>query len=109
MFSLNRETDPVLVFDRGEGAHIWDADGNRYLDYHVAFGPYLLGHNAAAVNEAVLQSFQDKSSLFGANTTRQEGRLAEAPAHRDRCWLSPEEKRSKRQVEGQIGLEAPRP
>ena len=38
-----------------------------------------------------------------------EGRLAEAPAHRDRCWLSPEEKRSKRQVEGQIGLEAPRP
>jgi peptide/nickel transport system ATP-binding protein/oligopeptide transport system ATP-binding protein len=29
-----------------------------------------------------------------------------APDHRDRCWLEPEEKRSKRQVEGQIGLEA---
>ncbi len=36
-----------------------------------------------------------------------EGRLAEAPGHRDRCWLSPAEKRERRQVEGQIGLEAP--
>jgi peptide/nickel transport system ATP-binding protein/oligopeptide transport system ATP-binding protein len=34
-------------------------------------------------------------------------RLADAPAHRDRCWLDPERKREKRQVEGQIGLEAP--
>ncbi len=38
-----------------------------------------------------------------------EARLPEAPGHRDRCWLSPEEKREKRQVEGQIGLEAPAP
>jgi peptide/nickel transport system ATP-binding protein len=37
-----------------------------------------------------------------------EARLSEAPDHRDRCWLTPEEKRAKRQVEGQIGLEAPR-
>jgi oligopeptide/dipeptide ABC transporter ATP-binding protein len=37
-----------------------------------------------------------------------EARLAEAPSHRDRCWLTPEQKRGKRQVEGQIGLEAPR-
>jgi oligopeptide/dipeptide ABC transporter ATP-binding protein len=37
-----------------------------------------------------------------------EARLPEAPGHCDRCWLTPEEKRSKRQVEGQIGLEAPR-
>jgi oligopeptide/dipeptide ABC transporter ATP-binding protein len=36
-----------------------------------------------------------------------EGRLPEDPAHRDRCWLSPEQKREKRQVAGQIGLEAP--
>jgi oligopeptide/dipeptide ABC transporter ATP-binding protein len=34
--------------------------------------------------------------------------LSEAPDHRDRCWLMPEQKREKRQVEGQIGLEAPR-
>jgi oligopeptide/dipeptide ABC transporter ATP-binding protein len=37
-----------------------------------------------------------------------EARLADSPGHRDRCWLAPEEKREKRNVEGQIGLEAPR-
>jgi peptide/nickel transport system ATP-binding protein len=37
-----------------------------------------------------------------------EARLADAPEHRDRCWLTPEEKREKRVVEGQIGLEPPR-
>jgi oligopeptide/dipeptide ABC transporter ATP-binding protein len=36
-----------------------------------------------------------------------EARLPDTPEHRDRCWLSPEQKREKRQVEGQIGLEAP--
>jgi peptide/nickel transport system ATP-binding protein len=36
-----------------------------------------------------------------------EARLPDASAHRDRCWLDPEQKREKRQVEGQIGLEAP--
>jgi oligopeptide/dipeptide ABC transporter ATP-binding protein len=34
-------------------------------------------------------------------------RLADSPGHCDRCWLSPERKREKRQVEGRIGLEAP--
>ncbi len=37
-----------------------------------------------------------------------EARLPDSGDHRDRCWLTPEEKRGKRQVEGQIGLEAPR-
>jgi peptide/nickel transport system ATP-binding protein len=36
-----------------------------------------------------------------------DARLPDAPDHRDRCWLTPEQKREKRQVEGQIGLEAP--
>jgi len=36
-----------------------------------------------------------------------EARLTEAPAHRDRCWKSPEEKRELREVEGRIGLEEP--
>lgn len=77
MFSLNRETSPAIVFTRGEGASIWDADGNRYIDYHAAFGPYLLGHNHPAVNAAVEAVLHDGSSLFGANTTPLEGNLAE--------------------------------
>ena len=36
-----------------------------------------------------------------------EARLPDASGHRDRCWLTPEQKREKRLVEGQIGLEAP--
>jgi peptide/nickel transport system ATP-binding protein len=38
-----------------------------------------------------------------------DARLQEIRGHRDRCWLEPEEKRQKRQVEGRIGLEAPTP
>jgi len=36
-----------------------------------------------------------------------EAKLPDAPDHRDRCWLTPEQKREKREVEGRIGLEAP--
>jgi peptide/nickel transport system ATP-binding protein len=36
-----------------------------------------------------------------------EARLADAPGHCDRCWLSPEQKRERRQVDGRIGLEEP--
>ena len=36
-----------------------------------------------------------------------DAQLTEATEHRDRCWLSPEEKRAKREVEGRIGLEEP--
>jgi oligopeptide/dipeptide ABC transporter ATP-binding protein len=36
-----------------------------------------------------------------------EARLEEAPGHRDRCWLPPEQKRERRQIEGRIGLEEP--
>jgi oligopeptide/dipeptide ABC transporter ATP-binding protein len=38
-----------------------------------------------------------------------EGHLDEAPSHRDRCFLSAEQKRTKREVDGRIGLEAPTP
>lgn len=77
MFSLNRETDPNLVFVKGEGALLWDADGNRYIDYHGAFAPFVLGHNHPAVNAAVERVLGDGSSLFGAGTTVLEGTLAE--------------------------------
>ncbi|WP_298284369.1 aminotransferase class III-fold pyridoxal phosphate-dependent enzyme [Novosphingobium sp.] len=38
-------------FQRAEGAHIWDADGNRYLDFMCAYGPNLLGYNNRRVND----------------------------------------------------------
>ena len=77
MVSINRATQPELVFLRAQGAYMWDADGNRYIDYHAAFGPYILGHNDADVNEAVMEALHDGSSLFGSGTTVREGELAE--------------------------------
>lgn len=37
----------------GEGAHVWDADGNEYIDLMCSFGPIILGHRHPAVEEAV--------------------------------------------------------
>jgi glutamate-1-semialdehyde-2,1-aminomutase len=44
---------------RGDGAWVWDVDGNRYLDYLMALGPIILGYNNQRVNEAVIQQLQD--------------------------------------------------
>src|SRR5690554_6088239 len=42
-----------LYVDRARGAHLWDVDGNRYIDYVLGQGPALLGHCPPAVVEAV--------------------------------------------------------
>ncbi len=75
--SINRAVSPEIVFVRGEGARIWDAEGNEYIDYHAAFAPHFLGHNDPDVTESVERVLRDGSSLFGTGTTVLEGRLAE--------------------------------
>jgi glutamate-1-semialdehyde 2,1-aminomutase len=75
--SANRAIDPPIAFARGEGAHIWDIDGKRYVDYHAAFAPHLLGHNFAPVNQAAIDVLGSRDSLFGAGPSPLEGRLAE--------------------------------
>ena len=39
-------------FARGEGSHIWDVDGNEYIDYMCSYGPIVLGHRHPGVEEA---------------------------------------------------------
>ena len=56
---------PFLV--RGEGAHVWDADGNRYIDYVGSWGPLILGHSDPEVLEAIIQAAR-KGTSFGAST-----------------------------------------
>ncbi len=75
--SINRIIDPAIVFVKGQGAHIWDIDGKRYVDYHAAFAPHFLGHNFAPVNDAVAEALRSGESLFGAGATLPEGNLAE--------------------------------
>jgi len=39
-------------FARGEGSHVWDVDGNEYIDYMCSYGPIVLGHRHPKVEEA---------------------------------------------------------
>jgi glutamate-1-semialdehyde 2,1-aminomutase len=67
-------TPPFIA--RGEGSHIFDIDGNEYIDYVGSWGPLLLGHRHPAIVEAVRQALETGTS-FGAPTER-EIDLAEA-------------------------------
>jgi glutamate-1-semialdehyde 2,1-aminomutase len=66
--------DPPIIV-RGQGACVWDVDGNRYIDYVGAFGPLILGHANPAVVEAITAAVEAGGS-FGA-TSPGEIRLAE--------------------------------
>lgn len=75
--SVNRAVQPEIVFVKGQGAYLWDADGNQYIDYHAAFGPHFLGHNDPYVTDAVISVLRKGASLYGSGTTELEGQLAE--------------------------------
>jgi glutamate-1-semialdehyde 2,1-aminomutase len=75
--SVNRAIQPEIVFVKGLGAYLWDAEGNRYIDYHAAFAPHFLGHNHPEVTEAVIRVLREGASLYGTGTTELEGHLAE--------------------------------
>jgi len=56
-----------LFIDKGDGAYIWDADGNKYLDFCCSWGPLIHGHNNGIVKDAIINSLQ-KGTSFGAPT-----------------------------------------
>ncbi|MEQ9379536.1 MAG: glutamate-1-semialdehyde 2,1-aminomutase [Pirellulales bacterium] len=56
-----------LFFERGEGAYLYDIDGQKYLDYIGSWGPLILGHAHPAVVEA-LQTAVRRGTSFGAPT-----------------------------------------
>ncbi|WP_442864704.1 acetylornithine transaminase [Aeromicrobium sp. HA] len=55
---MNTFGDPQRVLVRGEGSHVWDADGNRYLDLLGGIAVNVLGHGHPAILEAVTQQLQ---------------------------------------------------
>ena len=61
---------------RGEGSHIYDVDGNQYIDYVGSWGPLLLGHRHPVILDAVREALESGTS-FGAPTER-EVEMAEA-------------------------------
>ncbi len=54
-----------IVFDRVKGAHIWDVDGNQYVDYVGTWGPAICGHAHPEVIAALHETL-DKGTSFGA-------------------------------------------
>jgi len=64
-----------LFIERGDKAYLWDADGNKFIDFCCSWGPLILGHNHEAVRETV-QAQLGTGLSFGA-PTRLENELAE--------------------------------
>jgi len=64
-----------LFIERGDKAHLWDADGNEFIDSCCSWGPLILGHNNPKIREAV-QNQLGKGLSFGAPTAL-ENELAE--------------------------------
>ena len=65
---------PVFI-DHADGAYCYDADGKRYIDYVLSWGPMILGHNHPAIRQAVIERVNQGLS-FGA-PTQIETQLAE--------------------------------
>jgi glutamate-1-semialdehyde 2,1-aminomutase len=66
--------DPPFI-DRAEGAYLFDADGNKYIDYFGSWGPMILGHAFPPIVEAIERAAHNSPS-FGASTAA-EADLAE--------------------------------
>ena len=64
-----------LFIQKGKGSHIWDADGNEFIDYCGSWGPLILGHANGKVVNAIKTTVENGSS-FGAPTAL-ENELAE--------------------------------
>jgi glutamate-1-semialdehyde 2,1-aminomutase len=64
-----------LFIAKGDGCHVWDADGNQFIDFCCSWGPLILGHNHPKVKEKVIEVMQNGMS-FGAPTAL-ENELAE--------------------------------
>jgi glutamate-1-semialdehyde 2,1-aminomutase len=74
--SGNRRLPWPLAVTSAAGAYFTDAEDRRYLDYHAAFGPLILGHNHPAVNAAV-RAASERIDIIGAGVTEIEVQLAE--------------------------------
>src|SRR2546425_13379183 len=63
--------DPPFMV-RGQGSHLWDADGNQYIDYIGSWGPLILGHAVPGVVEGISAAARNGTSLGGSTAARAE-------------------------------------
>ncbi len=73
--AFNSVEGAPLFMKKGDGCHVWDEDGNQFIDFCCSWGPLILGHNHPAVYNKVVETLQNGSS-FGTPTVL-ENELAE--------------------------------
>ena len=54
-----------LFFEKGQGSHVWDADGNEFIDFCCSWGPLILGHAHPTIVDAITETAK-KGTSFGA-------------------------------------------
>ena len=59
--------DPNIFIREGKGSHIWDEDGNKYIDYLIGSGPLILGHGNPEVIEVVQEQIGKGMTFFANN------------------------------------------
>ena len=59
---FTRGTSPIFL-ERGKGSHVWDVDDNEYIDFAMALGPIILGHNYPIVTDTV-KKILEKGTTF---------------------------------------------
>jgi len=52
-----------IYLQRGQGSHVWDVDGNEYIDYSMGAGPNVLGYSYPRVNEAITRQLHDGTNF----------------------------------------------
>ena len=67
--SVRAAIEPYPFFvERGDGGHVIDADGNRYIDWVQGLGPLLYGHDLPQPVESAVQSHVSDGPMFGTPT-----------------------------------------
>ena len=54
------------VLERGRGSHVWDIDGNEYVDFMMSFGALIQGHAHPKIVEVVSRAIADGSHFAAA-------------------------------------------
>jgi glutamate-1-semialdehyde 2,1-aminomutase len=73
--TCRRKIQPPIAVDRAQGAYFWDLDGNRYIDYHGAYGAIFIGHCDPRVNGRVIEEI-GRRTLTGLGITETEAELS---------------------------------
>lgn len=60
--------EDTMIISRAQGPYMWDADGKRYIDYRLAFGPIILGHAYDPVVQAVTEAIKNGTQFAFTNT-----------------------------------------